>query len=131
MAVDDFRLEDFLSAVTDALQQGDATDIDHIAARYQLNGDDARSLVNVIRRLNQHLMPMRPSDRFVARLRADLTSSNNGLVQRVRNLPPRVQFAAGAITVAGLLYIAQRRFFGEDAPADGSDILPEQTAANH
>lgn len=131
MAVDDFRLEDFLSAVTDALQQGDATDINQIAARYQLGGEDVRSLVNVIRRLNQHLIPVRPSDRFVARLRTDLNSGNNGLMQRVRNMPPRVQFAAGAITVAGLLYIAQRRFFGEDESADAGDILPEQTAANH
>jgi len=129
--MDDFRLEDFLSAVTDALQQGETTDIDQIAARYQLNGDDARSLVNVIRRLNQHLIPVRPSDRFVTRLRADL-NGNNGLMFRVRNLPPRVRFAAGAITVAGLLYIAQRRFFGDEDVADGSDIiLPEQPAANH
>lgn len=131
MAVDDFRLEDFLSAVTDALQQGDATDITQIAARYQLNGDDTRSLVNVIRRLNHHLMPVRPSEQFITRLRGDLTTTNSGLMQRVRNLPPRVQFAAGAITVAGLLYIAQRRFFGEDVPTDAADILPEQTAANH
>lgn len=131
MAVDDFRLEDFLSAVTDALQQGDATDITQIAARYQLNGDDTRSLVNVIRRLNHHLMPVRPSEQFITRLRGDLTTTNSGLMQRVRNLPPRVQFAAGAITVAGLLYIAQRRFFGEDVPTDATDILPEQTAANH
>ncbi len=127
--MDDFRLEDFLSAVTDALQQSATADVDEIATRYQLNREDIRSLVNVIHRLNQYLVPVYPSERFITRLRADL-QGHNGLMFRVRHLPPRVRLAAGAITVAGLLYIAQRRFFGDNNAVD-ADILPEQSAANH
>lgn len=129
MASEGFRLEDFLSAVTDALQQGD-TDIDQIAKRHRLGREDVGSLVNVIQRLNQHLVMVQPSERFMARLRGDLMNGERGLMQRMRNLPPRVHIAAGAITVAGILYIAQRRFFGVDGALDG-DIIVEKPAANN
>lgn len=105
----DEKLENVLSAVTDALLASEG-DLDHIVERYDVSGDEVRSLTSVIQRLHVTLVGVQPSRRFVQRLKDDLMGTPGWqVVTRVRRLPARVQVAAGIALVAGFMLFTRRR----------------------
>jgi hypothetical protein len=104
-----FPLEDLLSAVTDALLLEDQP-IEPIIARYDVDREQVKTFVTVIERLHRTLTGVQPSPRFVNKLKADLMGSHQqGVLSRVRYLPPRVQVAAGFVAVVGFILLAHRR----------------------
>lgn len=109
MSTSSYTLEDLLSAVTDALIAGDE-EIEPIVARYEVPRSSVEGLLGLIRRLHQTLVGVQPSARFVAHLRQDLIgTSQQGLLARVRYLPPRVQIAAGVVAVMGFILLTRKR----------------------
>jgi type VI protein secretion system component VasF len=112
----DSQMEALLLALTDAILT-DRPDVDALAGRYNVSPVEVAGFIRVIRRLHQHLTGAQPSERFVKRLHHDLMGTpQNGLVSRVRYLPPRVQIAAGVVAVAGFMLLARRRLLGDAAP---------------
>jgi hypothetical protein len=116
-------LEDLLSAVTDALLAGE-DNLDEIVAHYDVPRSSVEGLVTFIRRLHQTLAGVQPSPRFVQKLKRELVGAEaNGLVSRVRYLPPRVQFAAGIFAIAGFMLLARRRLLDlAHSPKDESEV---------
>jgi hypothetical protein len=116
------ELENLLSAVTDALL-ADEDDLDTIIAQYDVPRASVDRLVSMIRRLHVMLVGVQPSQRYVQRLKHDLVgTSGQGIVARVRYLPPRIQITAGIAVVAGFMLLSRRRLIddarkGHEAPA--------------
>jgi hypothetical protein len=77
--------------------------------------EQAESLFVVAERINDVLVEVVPSEQFVTQLRFDLLETalaeQTSLWERIRNLPPRTQLAAGiggATLTAGMVIIATR-----------------------
>ncbi len=124
------NLEEFLSAVTDALLDSD--DLAHVEAvhqlfsRYDVPRASAESFIRLIQRLDSALRVIPPSPAFVDRLRADLVGrEQRSLVGRVRHMPARVQIAAGIVAVAGFVLLSRRRL-GDLAGVTDAEIIPSQ-----
>lgn len=105
----DVQLQNILANLTDAMLD-EAADVDTLLAQYQIDENDLAGLVTLIDQLNQTLLPVQPSGRFVRRLHQDLIGMEPGnVLGRVRRLPPRVQIAAGIALVAGVMILSRRR----------------------
>jgi hypothetical protein len=77
--------------------------------------EQTESLFVVAERINDALVEVVPSDQFVTQLRLDLLETalaeQASWLERIRNLPPRTQLAAGiggATLTAGMVLIATR-----------------------
>ncbi len=113
-------IEQFVSAVTDALHSGKGN-LDSLVEHYatSINTDEANQLLSLIQRLYAVLVPVKPSRRFSARLKQDLMGQpERTMIERIRYLPPRVQIAAGVAVVAGLMILARRRVASVTDAAD-------------
>lgn len=108
-SLSDVQLQNLLALLTDELLTADC-DVNMLAQRHQISSDEVRGLLEVVRQINESLVPVQPSERFVRRLQQDLLGgeSSNVLV-RVRKLPPRVQLAAGLALMAGFVLLSRRR----------------------
>lgn len=103
-------IENLLTALTDAILAEEG-DIDSIISRYDVSRADVEGFVRIIRRLHTVLIGVRPSGRFVYRLKQDLMGQPHwDVIARIRYLPPRVQIAAGIALVAGFMLLSRRRF---------------------
>jgi chloramphenicol 3-O-phosphotransferase len=121
MAHEPSELETLLAAVTEAIIH-DEQDLDQIVSRYAVPRGELEGLVNVIRRLHVVLVGVRPSRRFAQRLRLELMGQRQqGVIQRLRYLPPRVQIAGGIVLVAGFMLL-QRRRAASLAEPDGQEM---------
>lgn len=102
-------LEDLLTAVTEAIF-ADETALDSIIGRYHVPRAEVETWMRLIRRLHIALIGVRPSRRFVMRLRNDLMGqAQMNMLKRVRRLPPRVQIAAGVALLAVFMLLSRRR----------------------
>jgi hypothetical protein len=102
-------VQEFLSALTDKLQD-EHTDVEAFMAQYELPLAEVDPFVTIIRRLRKTLMPVKPSRRFVNRLRADLRGAPQyTVIDRIRYLPAQVHIAAGVALLAGFFMLVTRR----------------------
>lgn len=102
-------IENLISALTEAIMAEEG-DIDRIISRYDVSRADVEGFVKIIRRLHTTLVGVRPSRRFVYRLKQDLMGQPHwGVIARIRYLPPRVQIAAGIALIAGFMLLSRRR----------------------
>lgn len=100
---------DLLWAVTDALLRKDG-DVDAVLRRYDVSRREYDGAVRLISRLHITLVGVKPSRRFVTRLKAELLGTpRRGVVGQIRHLPPRVQIAAGMALVIGFMLLARRK----------------------
>ncbi|MDZ4768044.1 MAG: hypothetical protein SGJ24_02860 [Chloroflexota bacterium] len=105
----DSHLHNLLSAVTDAILS-DSHDLDRIIARYKVPKGEIEALLKVIERLHIAFVSVRPARRFAQQLKVELLDlPQQGMLQRVRFLPPRVQIAAGVALLAGFMLLSRRR----------------------
>jgi hypothetical protein len=119
------QLENLLSAVTDALLAG-SQDVDAVLRRYDVPRQRVEGLVTLVRRLHMTLTGVEPSRRFVQRLRSDLMGTQQqGLIARVRYLPPRVQIAAGVMAVVGFMLLVRGRLI-DDVHQENVEVAPQQ-----
>src|SRR5690606_285981 len=103
------QIENLLTALTDAILAEEG-DIDQIITRYGVSRADVEGFVNIVRRLSTVLVGVRPSRRFVHRLKQDLMGQPHwNVISRIRYLPPRVQIAAGIALFAGFMLLSRRR----------------------
>jgi hypothetical protein len=103
------QLENLLNALTDAILAEEG-DIDQIISRYDVSRADVEGFVKIVRRLYTVLVGVRPSRRFVHRLKQDLMGQPHwNVISRIRYLPPRVQIAAGIALFAGFMLLSRRR----------------------
>lgn len=111
-------LQAFLNAVTDAIlvEEGD---IETIVRRYNVPRRDVDGLLRTIRSLHLLMVGVRPSRRFVQRLRHELVGGRGvDVVESLRYLPPRVQIAAGVVVLAGFMLLSRRRLVAAAAKDD-------------
>ncbi|MEL6150450.1 MAG: hypothetical protein AAFU54_25820 [Chloroflexota bacterium] len=110
----DTRVQDFLADLTDAQLNGHA-DALRLAARYGIPAADAQALATTVNRLDAALVEVAPSTKFRANLRNELLSESSaeGMIVRVRNLPPRIQIAAGVALIAAMTLLGRRRLADE------------------
>ncbi len=115
----DHQIETLLDVITEALL-AEQYDIDHIVREYDVPESRVNGLVDLIHDLRDLLFTQPVSDDFVKRLKEDLIGKKDGVFDRLRYLPGRVQIAAGLTLVAGFMLISRRRFV--DSSADGGDL---------
>lgn len=116
------KMQDLLSAVTDALIAEEAQDVDQIIDQYDVSRSEVDGLLFLIEKLHIALTGKQPSRRFAASLKRDLLGARKwGLLWRIRSLPPRVQIAAVAAVIAGFIIVMRRRLMEyasqEEVPA--------------
>lgn len=115
------QIEHLLSLLTDAILAEEG-DIDQITRQYSVSRADVEGFVRIINRLHTALVGVRPSRRFVRRLKQDLMGEQHwNVVSRIRYLPPRVQIAAGIALFAGFMLLSRRRL----AEATREDVVAE------
>lgn len=113
-------MEDLFDEITAALLT-EQYNIDHIIEKYNVPKGNVNNFVGLIHSLRDTLTVQTPSEHFVKDLKRELLNQkNDGLFERLRYLPARVQIAAGLTLVAGFLLISRRRVLGDDL-ADGLD----------
>jgi hypothetical protein len=109
----DVQIQNLLTDLTSALLDENG-DLDALLAQYHVDDHDVQSLVELIGELNNTILPVEPSARFVRRLHQELIGMETGnVLVRVRRLPPRVQLAAGIALVAGFVILSRRRASSE------------------
>jgi hypothetical protein len=109
------QLLDLLMDHADALIAG-SLNRDQLFDQYdQVSRSQIDNLLNLAERVSSTLITVNPSDEFVKQLYFDLIEAalNNhpSLWQRIRQMPPRRQLAAGiggATLTAGVVFIASR-----------------------
>jgi hypothetical protein len=107
----DSRTDDLYDSLTDALF-ADAQDLTPILSRFGVAYGQVNDVVPIVRRLHGSMIRVRPSRRYVYRLHRQLVGApvrSQGMIARVRYLPPRVQIAAALALVAGAMLIVRRR----------------------
>lgn len=110
----DHHMQNLLAAVTEALMAEDGDDLDTIISQYAVPRTEVEGFIGIIQRLHLTLVGAAPSRRFVGRLKRDLIGNHRqGVVARIRYLPPRVQIAAGAALVAGFMLLTWRRMMDD------------------
>ena len=109
MMMNSAQMDDFLTAVTDAVLHGERN-TGGIARRYGVSEAESNQIVPLIRGLKDAHKTERPSAQFQRKLYRDLMGAPEyTLVERVRYLPPRVQLAAGAaVSITAVLLLIGR-----------------------
>lgn len=103
------EIENLLAALTEAILAEEG-EIDQIIRRYDVSRADVEGFVRIVRSLFTVLVGVRPSRRFVHRLKQDLMGQPHwNVISRIRYLPPRVQIAAGIALFAGFMLLSRRR----------------------
>jgi hypothetical protein len=103
------QLENLLAVLTEAILAEEG-DIDRIISSYAVSRAEVEGFVRIVRRLHTALIGVRPSRRFVHRLKQDLMGQPHwNVISRIRFLPPRVQIAAGIALLAGFMLLSRRR----------------------
>jgi hypothetical protein len=103
------EVQDILSSLTDALRD-ERANLEALMMQYELPREELDPFVSIIRRLRAALMPVKPSRRFVNRLRADLRGvPQYTVIDRIRFLPAQVHIAAGVALLAGFFMLITRR----------------------
>jgi hypothetical protein len=109
----DPKLENFLYAYTDALLDGSANTA-ILAHQHGVSIMDAHSYTVILDRMDGALVVSAPSTQFKRDLRTQLLGEPTpSLMGRFRNLPPRLQFAAGIALLAAMALLGRRRFRAE------------------
>jgi hypothetical protein len=105
-------LDDALSAMTDALMNGPGEAGLRRAVRAYDRGQ-VEPFVPLLLSLRDAYEPVEPSARFIRQLHEDLIGEpERGLIGRARSMPPRVQFAAGAVAVLTTVFFVLRWIAG-------------------
>ena len=105
-------LDDALSAMTDALMHGPGEAGLRRAVRAYDRGQ-VEPFVPLLLSLRDAYEPVEPSARFIRQLHEDLIGEpQRGLIGRARSMPPRVQFAAGAVAVLTTVFFVLRWIAG-------------------
>lgn len=125
----DIRIQDALSAVTDAIITGEG-DVDVILRRYDVNRDEIESVMPLINGLNRTLTPVQPGAQFSTSLKAELMGSKpeTSLTWRIRKLPARVQIAAATALIWGAIMIVWQRFAGSGDDHRSSEKAAQEKA---
>lgn len=109
----ELRVKEFLSEMTDHLLEDEA-DIPELAALHGIPTHEAYKFAQMVEHLEHTLLPVSPDPAFKKQLRAELFGAPpQTLFGRLRNLPPRLQFAAGLALVAAMALLGRKRFLGE------------------
>lgn len=108
----DTQLEDALTVLTDTLMSGSGE-----AGMRRVSRAFDRAMVEpyipLLLDLQHAYEPVVPSSRFIRQLHEDLIGEpERGLIAKARSMPPRVQFAAGAVAVLSVVLIVIRWMSG-------------------
>ncbi|GAB4519405.1 MAG: hypothetical protein OHK0046_28230 [Anaerolineae bacterium] len=118
---DQNHMDDLLTALTEALLD-EQYDLDHLIEEYNIPRTRVDGFVDLISNLRDVLAIQQPSDDFIKHLKQELVGSGDGLWERVRALPGRVQIAAGVALIAGFVLISRRRTPGDEPAAQPAEI---------
>ncbi|MEO0562876.1 MAG: hypothetical protein AAF125_12270 [Chloroflexota bacterium] len=108
------HIENFLYTYTDAMLANDDLDAHALAYEYDIPVDEANAYAALLTRLDTSLVDVQPSKSFKRTLREDLLGKPQlSLAGRLRNLPPRLQFAAAIALLAAMALLGRRRMSAE------------------
>lgn len=113
---DDVRKQDFLIEMTDAVLSGDQDALHQLTLRYDVSADEVIAFDDLIRRLEMaYDEAVVPTAAFKRDLKTELlgSPSPSTLLERLRNLPPRLQIAAGIALLAAMTLLGRRRLGAE------------------
>lgn len=116
-------LRELLDDLRGALQSPDS--LDPASTPADAGQDDLENLVDIVQALHASMKPQQPRPDFAAGLRADLLNEEPGVVERVRQMPPRVRLAAILAVFAGCGLLMLRRVFGSETAREA----PEEAVA--
>lgn len=122
----DNSLDEALNAMTDVLMRGSGEAGMHRVAR-AYDQSAVEPFVPLLLTLRDAYAPVEPSQKFLRQLHEDLIGEpQRGLLGRARSMPPRVQFAAGAVAVLGFGLIAVRWLVGlfSSREEDDAEVAP-------
>lgn len=115
--LNEVRLQNFLSDYTDAVLK-DSSDPALLLQKYGIGAEDApeiNELMKIVARIRAAMPHVSPSDAFVAALYSQLTGEETlTLLNRMRQLPRHVRWAAGLTLTAGMVWFvarARREYF--------------------
>lgn len=112
MTTPDTQLEKLYAALTDAITtEASDEEINALIHAHQVpHSREVDKTVALILRLHHTLTGTQPAPRFVRELRRDLLAVyQEGLVERLRSLPARVQIAALLVMAGGFMMLFTRR----------------------
>ncbi len=108
------RIGNFLYEYTDAASIIDV-DAHALADKHNLPPGDVEGYADTLKQLEYTLVDVQASISFKHELREELLGKPSpSLMGRVRNLPPRLQFAAGLALLAAMALLGRRRL-GQEA----------------
>ncbi len=111
-ASSDSQAQDMLEAITVGIQAGD--EIENVSRQTGASSAGMQGYAEIIQALQSILTPMEPRREFARQLHADLLDQQQGVVERMRQMPARVQIAAILALIAGCLLFLTRRLFGSE-----------------
>jgi hypothetical protein len=110
---DDKRVQDFLYEATDVMLEH-PLDVSSLAYKHNLAVDEATGYTDMLLRLDASLVDVQPSKQFRRELRKELLGEpQRTVLGRLRNLPPRLQWAAGVALLAAMALLGRKRFSSE------------------
>ncbi len=115
-APSDSQAQDMLEAITAGIQAGD--EIETVSKGSGASAAGMQGYAEIIQALQSILTPLEPRPEFARQLHADLLDQQQGVVERMRQLPARLQIAAILALIAGCLLFLTRRLFGSESAAE-------------
>ncbi len=109
----DIQTRDWLDAITERLQSGEA--IEPLPAQAEADQGELDEVLEIMQSLQASLQPLSPSQDFADGLRAELLAGRGSVVKGLRKLPARVSIAAILALFAGCVLFMLRRLFGSEA----------------
>ena len=105
-----------LEAITVGIQKGEKTE--SVSKQTGASAAGIQGYAEIIHTLHSILTPMEPRPEFARQLHADLLDQRQGVMQRMRQMPARVQIAAVLALIAGCVLFLTRRLFGSEPAAE-------------
>ena len=109
----DIQTRDWLDAITERLQSGEA--VEPLPAQAEADQGELDEVLEIMQSLQASLQPLSPSQDFADGLRAELIAGPGSVVKGLRKLPARVSIAAILALFAGCVLFMLRRLFGSEA----------------
>lgn len=110
---DDKHLREFLYDATDVMLEH-PLDARALAYKHHVTLDEATIYIDMVAQLDATLVDVQPSTQFRRQLRTELLGEpQRTALGRLRNMPPRLQWAAGVALLAAMALLGRKRFSSE------------------
>jgi hypothetical protein len=118
----DVRMQNLIADVTEAMIEGEPTNVDVLRVRYGVSRAEATELVELVEQLHHSMTEVEPTPQFRRQLKQDLLGEAETVtLWRIWRQPARVQVATVAVLISGFFLLVRRLFFGGTASDKAQD----------